>query len=220
MRALAPASRLSSWTDAPAQFDVHRHLRARFLRSGYAWVDVDVRGTGASGGAWRTPWFEDQRRDGYDLVDFIVRQPWSNGRVGSLGISYDGTCADMLLAEPHPAVRPVAPLFALYDVYTDVAVPGGIHSTGFTEAWSDYNRPPDANEHHRAMAIPLWLMARAAAAKPKQSLPETALAMLSRLGQDRFQKLASVLVRTVARGVADVERPRDGVPSEETSRLR
>jgi hypothetical protein len=155
-----------------------------------------------------------------DLVDFIIRQPWSNGRVGSLGISYDGTCADMLLAEPHPALRAVAPLFSLYDVFPDVAFPGGIHNTWFTEAWSDYNRALDRNDLHHAMAIPLWLMALAAAQKPERSIPEMALATLARLGEDRFRGLASAFVRTIARGVADVERPLDGAPSEETIRLR
>jgi len=220
MRKLAPRSRFAKWIDAPKQFDVHHRLRTRFLNGGYAWVDVDVRGTGASSGMWRSPWFEDQRRDAYDLVDWIVRQPWSNGRVGSLGISYDGTCADMMLAEPHPAVRAVAPLFSLYDVFPDVAFPGGIHHAWFTEAWAHYNHALDHNDHHHAMATPLWWMARAASSKPDRSLPELALGSLARLGEARFRSLASTFVRSLIRGVADVERSGDGLPSSDTLRTR
>ena len=204
MRALAPAGPLSRALRAPAAFDVHGDLRARFLRAGYAWVDVDVRGTGASEGSWRSPWFEDQRRDAFDVVEWITQQEWSTGRVGSLGISYDGTCADMLLAEPHPAVRAVAPLFSLYDVLADVAFPGGVHLSWFTEAWARYNRALDENRHHDAMVIPLWLMALAAAAKPDPSPGERALALLGRLPFAQFRRVVAPTLRRLVSGVAPV----------------
>ncbi len=60
--------------------------RRRFLRSGYAWVDVDVRGSGASFGHRISPWSQAEVADGYEIVDWIVAQSWSNGCVGSLGI--------------------------------------------------------------------------------------------------------------------------------------
>src|SRR5688572_23031024 len=126
-----------------AQLDLYARTRRRFLAAGYAWVDVDVRGTGASGGTWAYPWSTGEVRDGAEVIDWIVRQPWSDGLVGALGISYDGTCADMLLGEGHPAVRAIAPMFALYDVYADVAFPGGIALSWFTERWAAYNAALD-----------------------------------------------------------------------------
>lgn len=215
MRALEARGPLLRALGAPSLFDVHRTFRERFLDAGWAWVDVDVRGTGASDGRWRSPWFEDQRRDAHDVVSWIVAQPWSDGTVGSLGISYDGTCADMLLAEPHPAVRAVAPLFSLYDTFADVAFPGGVQLSWFTEAWAAYNRALDAGRHHEAMGTPLWLMARAATTKPDRAPGEALLALLGRAPEPLARATFEALVRGLVRGVAPV----DGVRAPTASML-
>jgi putative CocE/NonD family hydrolase len=117
----------------------------RFVTCGYAWVSVDARGSGASFGTRSSPWSPDEVRDGAEIVDWIVDQPWSDGKVGSFGGSYDGTTAEFLLVNRHPAVKAVAPLFALFDVYTDIAYPGGIHLSWFTEEWGRFNRALDEN---------------------------------------------------------------------------
>src|SRR5262249_14427 len=64
--------------------------------AGYALVLVDVRGSGASSGSWPAPWSRAEIADLGQVVDWIVRQPWSNGRVGAYGTSYSGNTADML----------------------------------------------------------------------------------------------------------------------------
>ena len=114
--------------------------RKRFVTSGYAWVDVDVRGTGASYGSRFSEWSPDEIRDGAEVVDWIVSQPWSDGKVGALGSSYGGAAAEFLLVNRHPAVRAIAPRFALFDAYPDIAFPGGIHATWFTETWGRAKR--------------------------------------------------------------------------------
>jgi putative CocE/NonD family hydrolase len=121
-------------------------LARDFVRQGYAWIDVDVRGSGASGGWQPHPWGPDEIADGARVVDWIVAQPWSNGRVGAMGVSYDGTAAELLLANQHPAVRAVAPRFALFDVYEDVAFPGGVHLTWFTDNWQRTNAALDLGD--------------------------------------------------------------------------
>src|SRR5688572_25742422 len=63
-----------------AQFDLYARTRRAFLAAGYAWIDVDVRGTGASTGSWRCPWSQEEISDGVEVVDWIVRQSWSTGR--------------------------------------------------------------------------------------------------------------------------------------------
>jgi putative CocE/NonD family hydrolase len=147
-------------------FDLYARTRRAFLAAGYVWIDVDVRGTGASTGAWACPWSPAEVADGREIVEWIVAQPWSNGRVGSLGVSYDGTSAEMLATTGHPAVRAVAPLFSLYDVYADVAYPGGIHAKWFTSAWHAYNHALDQNEWARAAAGTLYWIGRAGRASP------------------------------------------------------
>ena len=93
---------------------------------GYAVVDVDIRGTVASFGtrdAFRSP---REREDSRELADWVVAQPWSNGRIGATGISYPGAASDFLASTGHPAVKAIAPLFAVWDTYADNYYPGGI----------------------------------------------------------------------------------------------
>lgn len=203
-----------------SQFDLYVKTRREFLRAGYAWIDVDVRGTGASTGIWRSPWFDDEIRDGAEIVDWIVAQPWSSGRVGSLGISYDGTSAEMLLVNRHPAVRAVAPQFSLHDVYTDVAFPGGVHLAWFTEQWARYNGALDRNDYGEAMAIPLRAMARVASTSPLPTLRERPLAALGRIDPRRFARVARRVVNATVRGVRHVEKRGDGAPDAEQLALR
>ena len=117
----------------------------RFLASGYAWVDVDVRGSGASFGNRPYAYSPEEIRDGAEIVEWIIRQPWSNGKVGALGISYGGAAAELLLVNQHPAVKAVAPLFSGFDLYSEIAFPGGIHLTWFTKTWTYINSQLDQN---------------------------------------------------------------------------
>jgi hypothetical protein len=135
--------------------DRPQELAQRFLARGYAWLDVDVRGSGASGGVQRSLWSDDEVSDGGELVDWIVRQPWSNGAVGALGDSYDGTAAELLLATGRPAVKAVAPRFALFDGYTDIAFPGGVRLAWFSDAWGRFNDAIDRGQIWRA--FPWWV---------------------------------------------------------------
>lgn len=116
-----------------------------FLQAGYAVVIVDVRGTGASFG-WRPVEFSpDEVGDGWDVLDWIVAQPWSDGSVGATGISYPGTTAELVGTLGHPALKAVAPLFSIYDFYADVIRPGGIFLDPFFRAWANLVSRMDAN---------------------------------------------------------------------------
>ena len=121
-------------------------LAERFLAQGYAWVSVDARGSGASYGRRLQSHSPQEVRDGAEIVDWIIEQPWSNGRVGALGMSYDGTSAEFLLVNKHPAVKAVAPMFSLFDAYREIAFPGGIHLAWFTKTWSYVNSNLDRND--------------------------------------------------------------------------
>ena len=72
---------------------------AYFASRGYVFAVQDTRGRGDSEGTF-DPFFG-EGRDGYDTVEWLAKQPWSNGRVGMLGLSYLGT-AQWLAAREHP----------------------------------------------------------------------------------------------------------------------
>ena len=119
---------------------------AGFLRAGYAVVVVDVRGTGASFGHRTTEFSPAEVRDGWDVLDWIVAQPWSNGAVGATGVSYPGTTAELMGTLGHPALKAVAPRFSVYDLYADVVFPGGIFLEPFMRSWGDMVARMDANQ--------------------------------------------------------------------------
>jgi putative CocE/NonD family hydrolase len=72
---------------------------AYFASRGYVFVAMDVRGRGDSDGHF-VPYRNDGR-DGYDAIEWCASQPWSNGKVGTLGNSYAGRI-QWLAAKEHP----------------------------------------------------------------------------------------------------------------------
>jgi putative CocE/NonD family hydrolase len=134
------------WFLKPEVLDPHFAGFAPFFTShGYALVNVDVRGTGASFGAWPYPWEEDSIEDAREIVDWIVAQPWSDGQVGAWGISYLGTTAELLTVLNHPAVKAVIPMFNHPDAYTDIAFPGGVFDERFIKTWGYFDKYLDDN---------------------------------------------------------------------------
>ena len=111
----------------------------RYLGAGYAFVAYDARGTGASFGSRMGEPGPEEIADGADVCDWIVAQPWSDGRVGSTGVSYEGTTAEMLLTNNHPAVRGAVVRFANFDPLIDVILVGGVRQSWFLEDWSGMN---------------------------------------------------------------------------------
>ncbi len=102
---------------------------------GYAVVDVNMRGTGCSGGAF--DYFERlQALDGYDVIETVARQPWvAHSKVGMLGISYGGISQLFVAATRPPSLAAIAPLSVIDDTLTTL-YPGGILNTGFALEWA------------------------------------------------------------------------------------
>jgi uncharacterized protein len=117
------------------------------LDAGYAVVLVDARGSGASEGERLVEWSPDERADYGEVVDWIVRQSWSNGRVGGWGVSYEGNTAEILAATGRAAVRAVAPLYDDYDPMVNLVMPGGVFAERFLADWGAANNRLDANDY-------------------------------------------------------------------------
>ncbi len=80
-----------------------------WVRKGYAAVVQDVRGKWGSEGVFEPNMAANEINDGYDTIDWIARQPWSNGRVGMWGESYFGFTSYAGAVSRHPALAAVAP---------------------------------------------------------------------------------------------------------------
>lgn len=115
-----------------------------FGTHGYAVVIADARGSGASFGAWQAPFHDQEVADFGEVVQWVTQQAWSNGLIGTTGISYEGALAESV-AVAHPAVKAVIPQGMEFDVFTDVALPGGLFNEWFIQEWSHTNDELDAN---------------------------------------------------------------------------
>jgi len=71
-----------------------------FAQRGYVFVFQDSRGHGNSEGEFHI--YINEGRDGYDAVEWIAKQPWSNGKVGTSGYSYDAATQNSLARENPP----------------------------------------------------------------------------------------------------------------------
>ncbi|MGN6781958.1 MAG: CocE/NonD family hydrolase [Marmoricola sp.] len=102
---------------------------------GFAVVDVNMRGSGCSGGAF--DFFEPlQNLDGYDVIETIARQPWVKGhKVGMMGISYGGISQLFTAQLNPPHLAAISPL-SVIDATATTLYPGGILNTGFAVAWA------------------------------------------------------------------------------------
>lgn len=102
---------------------------------GFAVVDVNMRGTGCSGGAY--DFFEPlQNLDGYDVIETIAAQPWVLGhKVGMMGISYGGISQLFTAQLQPPHLAAISPL-SVIDATATTLYPGGNLNTGFAVAWS------------------------------------------------------------------------------------
>jgi hypothetical protein len=121
-------------------------IRPAFLDHGYAWISVDVRGSGASYGHQTGPYPPESVEDVRRIADWIVDQPWSNGKIGVYGISYDGLTAISALRAGHPAIVACAPTYTVFDLYPDIAGIGGVPFSWFHRTWGLGTKTLDANQ--------------------------------------------------------------------------
>lgn len=91
---------------------------SKWVANGYAYAQADVLGTRGSSGCWDYGGLLEQQ-SGIDVVNHLSAQEWSNGNVGMIGVSYDGTTASMVAAagERAPGLKAVVPIAAISHWY-------------------------------------------------------------------------------------------------------
>ena len=127
-------------------------IAGHFTERGYAFLPQDVRGKFRSGGEVNA--FVHEVDDGYDTIQWITEQPWSNGDVGMWGDSYYGYTQWAAVASGHPALKAIVPRVTVADLFgwldgDGVAPLYGAHylaqywADGRTHHWTpDWTRRP------------------------------------------------------------------------------
>ena len=116
--------------------------------AGFAYVAVDARGSGASFGVRDMELSREEIADSGEVVDWIVSQSWSNGKVGSYGMSYSGTTAELALTTGRKALAAAAPFYPDFDPIIDNVIPGGILNDHLIRNWNLANQRMDSNSGH------------------------------------------------------------------------
>jgi uncharacterized protein len=109
-----------------------------FLNRGYALVMQDVRGRYASQGVFDA--LKQEGPDGYDTLNWIAAQPWSNGKIGMMGGSYLGIAQWRVALLNNPHLKAIFPVVAGADDYFDrFYSPGGATKLGHRLLWLSLN---------------------------------------------------------------------------------
>lgn len=101
--------------------------RPELVKDGYIFVFQDIRGRTDSEGVFemlrpprdkRDPKSTDESTDTYDTIEYLLKNvPMNNGRVGIMGVSYDGWTAAVALLDPHPALKASSPQAPVTDLW-------------------------------------------------------------------------------------------------------
>jgi len=132
-----------------------------FAGHGYASIRVDMRGNGDSQGRMEDEYSEQEWQDAVDIIAWAASQPWCNGNVGMMGISWGGFNSLQVAARRPPALKAIITLCSTDDRYADdIHYKGGLllnENMGWGATMLSYSsRPPDpalVGEAWRAM----WL---------------------------------------------------------------
>ncbi len=100
----------------------------------YVVIKVAVRGSSNSEGALH-PWSALEAQDYYDVIEWAGVQQWSNGNVGTNGVSYLSVTQWLVAALNPPHLKAMIPWEGLNDIYREFAFHGGIPNTGFFRTW-------------------------------------------------------------------------------------
>jgi predicted acyl esterase len=106
----------------------------RWVPDGFVVIQVDSRGTGCSPG-YLDPFGPVETRDFYECIEWAGTQPWSNGKVGLIGVSYLAIKQWQVAALRPPHLAAIVPWEGSANFYRDGGHHGGILSHGFTFAW-------------------------------------------------------------------------------------
>ena len=105
-----------------------------FLDAGFAVALVDIRGSGASFGPADAPFGRRECMDAAEIIAWLARRDWCNGRIGMFGRSYRGITQYLAASEAPAGLQAIAPEMAMFDLY-DYVWQGGALWRDAIEKW-------------------------------------------------------------------------------------
>ena len=119
-----------------------------FAAHGYACVRVDIRGYGESTGMVKDEYVKSEQDDGLEVIDWIIAQPWCDGNIGMIGISWGGFNGLQIAARQPAALKAIITLCSTDDRYADdIHYKGGnmlMENIGWAATMFSYSTaPPD-----------------------------------------------------------------------------
>lgn len=105
----------------------------RYTAAGYALVAEDCRGRGKSEGQWDP--FRYDPEDGFDTQEWVGKQSWCNGEIGTTGGSYVGWTQWASAPRASHFLKCMVPVVPFGDVFDDIAYPGGAFQLGLQMGW-------------------------------------------------------------------------------------
>lgn len=148
--------RLTDYTcdDVKLQFfaPIAKHLSV----SGYILVVCDARGTGASFGCRLGEISPEEVQDIGETIDWISRQTWCDGNVGTMGTSYTANTALYSLITSPSALKIAVCRAPDFDIYRHLIAPGGIINHWFIEMWGKATAALDSNDIESLYSHSYW----------------------------------------------------------------
>jgi hypothetical protein len=125
--------RIRYWFSAEGRF-MDPLFRTGWLKNmvkhGYAVIVVERPGTGASFGTWDAS-HEPGGKEASEIMDWIAAQPWSNGKIGMFGDSFQAMIQIAAAAQGNPHLKAIFPTSAPVEMYNAIMYPGGVYNKAF-----------------------------------------------------------------------------------------
>jgi putative CocE/NonD family hydrolase len=116
------------------------------LEKDYVFAVIDTRGSTSSFGQRRVDIGPDEAADMEQVIAHLARQPWSNGKVYSYGLSYMADTADVATSRPAPELAGAIIREVDFDTFLHLLMPGGVPNDVFLQGWGEITKAMDEGQ--------------------------------------------------------------------------
>ncbi|MBT5598740.1 MAG: CocE/NonD family hydrolase [Planctomycetaceae bacterium] len=116
------------------------NIAPQFAKAGYVLVIQDCRGRFESGGIFIA--YNNEGQDGFDTIEWVTKQSWSNRQVGMWGASYYGATQWQAAAERPPGLKVITPTATWTEFYGNIYQGGAVRLSMLTTWAARMSQPP------------------------------------------------------------------------------